>query len=142
MGRYTDLHNHLFGVTFLRCLGFQIVLLCASGCMDQDPFNHSQRKVSGPYRLERFDSGTCYYLQKGGTNEGGGGCIEGTVQEIGWTNGFIFAKRYATFRGDPDGWMVIEVNKQSMSGPLSEADFRQKYPGVQTLSAAEAWKKL
>jgi hypothetical protein len=110
--------------------------------MDQDPFNHSQRKVSGPYRLERFDSGTYYYLQKGGTNQGGGGCIEGTVQEIGWTNGLIFAKRYATFRGDPDGWMIIEVNKQSMSGPLSEADFRQKYPGVPTLPAAEAWKKL
>jgi hypothetical protein len=26
--------------------------------------------------------------------------------------------------------IIIEVGKQPMSGPLSEADFRQRYPGV------------
>ena len=34
--------------------------------------------------------------------------------------GFIFARRYATYRGDPDGWMIIDVNKRSMTGPISE----------------------
>ena len=109
--------------------------------MDQDPLNLSQRKVSGPYRLERFENGK-FYLEKAGASQDGGGCIEGTVEEIGWTNGFIFAKRYATFRGDPDGWMIIEVSKQSMSGPLSNAEFKGKHPGVQTMSPEEAWKKL
>ena len=125
----------------MRHLSLVIALFCASGCMDQDPLNLSQRKVSGLYSLERFESGK-FYLQKTGASQDGGGCIEGTVEEIGWTNGFIFAKRYATFRGDPDGWMIIDVSKQSMSGPLSERDFREKYPGVQTLSPEDAWKKL
>jgi hypothetical protein len=109
--------------------------------MDQDPLNLSQRKVAGVYMLERFESGK-FYLQKKGNNQDGGGCIEGTVEAIGWTNGFIFAKRCSTYRGDPDGWMVIDVAKQSMAGPLSEADFRQKYPSVHTFSPEDAWKKL
>jgi hypothetical protein len=118
----------------MRYLALLIVLVCVAGC------NPNQRKVDGPYRLEPFEGK--FYLEKAGAEETGGGCIEGTVQEIGWTNGFIFAKRYANYRGDPDGWMVIDVTKQSMIGPLPEAEFRQKYPGVQTLSPEAAWKKL
>jgi len=108
--------------------------------MDQDPFNLSQRKVDGPYFLERFENGN-FYLQKTGISQGGG-CIEGIVEEIGWTNGFIFAKRYAMFRGDPDGWMIVDVRNQSIRGPLSEAEFRKEYPRVQTMSPKEAWGKL
>lgn len=125
----------------MRFLGFIILALCTTAC-DQDPFNLSQRKVSGPYRLERFESGLCYYLQRAGAKEDGGGCLEGTVERIGWTNGFIFAKRHACFRSDPDGWMIIDVSKQSMGGPLSEAEFVKRYPSVQTFSAEEAWKRL
>src|SRR5690242_12124802 len=99
----------------MRYLPF-LLLLCALGC------NQSQRTVAGPYRLEQFESK--FYLEKAGAPETGGGCLEGTVEQIGWTNGFIFAKRYSTYRGDPDGWMVIDVVKQSMIGPLSEAEFR------------------
>jgi hypothetical protein len=125
----------------MRAVIYIILLLCAAGCMDQDPLTLSQRKVAGRYMLERFESGK-FYLQKKGINQDGGGCVDGTVEAIGWTNGFIFAKRYATFRGDPDGWMIIDVSKQSMTGPLSEADFRQKYPSVLTMSPQDAWKKL
>jgi len=109
--------------------------------MDQDPLNLSQRTVIGAYRLERFESGK-FYLEKAGTNQDGGGCIEGTVEAVGWTNGFIFAKRYSTFRGDPDGWMIIDVSKQAMNGPLSDTEFKEKYPDVQTMLPEEAWKKL
>lgn len=127
--------------TFRRIDLVLILLLCVLGCMDQDPLNLSQRKVAGRYMLERFESGK-FYLERKGSEQGGGGCIEGTVEAIGWTNGFIFAKRYATFRGDPDGWMVIDTAKESMVGPLPEAEFRQKYLGVQTFSPEDAWKKL
>jgi len=102
--------------------------------------NQSQRKVAGPYRLEQFEGK--FYLEKAGVTETGGGCIEGTVEEIGWTKGIIFAKRHATYRGDLDGWMIIEVNKQSIIGPLTEPEFRHKYPGVQTQNPGDAWKKL
>src|SRR5262245_45709544 len=120
----------------MRWLAFLMVLLWATGC------SPSQRKVSGPYRLERFDENGKFYLEKAGVEESGGGCIEGTVEEIGWTNGFIFARRHATYRGDPDGWMIIDVGKQSFTGPLSEAEFRARYPGVKTLSPEDAWKSL
>ena len=113
-----------------------ILLLCGSGC------NPSQRKVAGAYRLERFNENGKFYLERAGVEETGGGCIDGTVEEIGWTNGFIFARRVALSSGDPNGWMVIDVSKQSMIGPLPEAEFRQKYPGVRTLSPEDAWKKL
>ena len=126
----------------MRAIGYIVLLFCAAGCMDQDPLHLSQRKVAGPYRLEKFDENGKFYLEKAGVGAPGGGCIEGTVEEIGWTNGFIFARRYATYRGDPDGWMIIDVTKHSMTGPLPEAEFRQKYPGVQTLSPEVAWKKL
>jgi hypothetical protein len=109
--------------------------------MDQDPFNLSQRRVAGPYMLEDFQHDT-FYLRKKGSEQDGGGCIEGTVEAIGWTNGFIYAKRYSTYRGDPDGWMIINVAKQSMIGPLSDAEFKQKYPNVQTFRPEDAWRKL
>ena len=109
--------------------------------MDQDPFGLSLRKVDGPYRLEQFESGS-YYLQKAGANQDGGGCIDGVVVEIGWTNGFIFAKRHANFPSDGDGWMVIEVRTGKTTGPLSENNFRKRFPTVRTLAPAEAWKKL
>ena len=111
-----------------------LLLLCVPGC------NQSQRTVAGPYHLVQFENK--FYLEKAGALETGGGCLEGTVEQISWTNGFIFAKRHSSYRGDPDGWMVIDIAKQSMVGPFSEADFRKKYPTVQTLSPEEAWKKL
>jgi hypothetical protein len=120
----------------MRCLTLLIVLACVTGC------SPAQRKISGPFRLERFDENGKFYLEKAGIEKPGGGCIDGTVEEIGWTNGFIFARRHAIYGGDPDGWMIIDVSKQSMTGPMSDADFRQKYPGVQTLSPEDAWKKL
>jgi len=120
----------------MRFLVLLIVLVWTTGC---DP---NSRKVDGPYRLERFNENGKFYLEMAGVEEPGGGCIDGTVEEIGWTNGFIFARRIAIYRGDPDGWMIIDVTKKSMIGPLTGTEFRLKYPGVQTLSSEDAWKKL
>ena len=120
----------------MRWLALLLILVCATGC------SPSERKVSGPYRLVLFHENGKFYLEKAGAEEAGGGCIDGTVEEIGWTNGFIFARRSVTYMGDTNGWMIIDVNKQSMTGPLSEAEFRAKYQGVQTLSPEDAWKKL
>jgi hypothetical protein len=118
----------------MRSLLLLLLLLSILGC------NQSQRKVAGPYRLEEFEGK--FYLEKSGVTQIGGGCIEGTVEEIGWKSGFIFAKRHSTYRGDPDGWMIIEVSKQSMIGPLTELEFRRKYPDVQTQTPGDAWRKL
>jgi hypothetical protein len=120
----------------MRWLALLMTLVCSAGC------SPSQRKVAGPYRLELFDENKKFYLEKAGVDESAGGCIEGTVEEIGWTNGFIFARRCAIYHGDTNGWMIIEVGKGSITGPLSETDFRAKYPGVQTFPPEDAWKRL
>ena len=125
----------------MRAAAYITLLLCAIGCMDQDPLNLSQRRVAGSYMLEHFESGE-FYLRIKGSDRSGGGCIEGTVEAIGWTNGFIYANRRALSQVDPDGWMIIDVAKKSMVGPLSDAEFKQKYPGVQTFPPEGAWKKL
>ena len=111
-----------------------IFVLCVTGC------SPNQRTVDGPYRLELFEGR--YYLEKAGVEESGGGCIDGIVLEIGWTNGFIFARRFSTSRGDPDGWMIIDVSKQSISGPISGEEFRHRFPAVQIYSPEDAWKRL
>ena len=120
----------------MRRLVLMIILACLTGC------SPAQRTISGPYRLERFDENGKFYIEKAGGEKPGGGCIEGTVEEIGLTNGLIFAKRHSTYRGDPDGWMIIDVSKQSITGPLSDADFKERYPGVQTLAPENLWRRL
>jgi hypothetical protein len=118
-----------------------LVAFCLVGC-DLDPFNLNQRRVRGPFILQRFET-QLYYIHKEGEELAvGGGYLEGTVQEIGWTDSLVFARRYSTFRGDPDGWMILDVKGQSMSGPLSDAAFRERYPGVKTYSPQDAWEKL
>lgn len=98
-----------------------LVASLASGCVDQDPLGLSRRTLIEPYTLERSE-GDIYYIQKSGSLQNGGGVLEGTVEEIGWTNGFIFARRFALMRGDhasPDGWMIIDVAKGQLSGPIT-----------------------
>ena len=115
--------------------------LCKSDISGAIGLVKAQRRVAGPYRLEELENSRCY-LQKAGAPQTGDGCIAGMVEQVGWTNGFIFAKRISTYRTDPDGWMIINVTNQSISGPLRETEFRQSYPGVETLSPHDAWKKL
>ena len=116
----------------------------ASGCVDQDPLGLSRRTLIEPYVLEKSE-GDIYYIQKSGSLQNGGGFLEGTVEEIGWTNGFIFARRSGLMRGDPanpDGWMIIDVTKGKLSGPINDSQFRSNHPLVTTYSAKIAWDKL
>ena len=114
------------------------LLLC--GC-DQDPFGLSTRRITGNYSLERFEGGL-YYIQRKGHRKDGGGYIEGTVEYIGWTQNEIFVKRRSTSRGDPDGWMVIDLRSDTVQGPFSEELFRGRYPNTNVTKPAEAWKRL
>jgi hypothetical protein len=101
---------------FLRCLALLPVLVT---CL---PFGGSERRIAGPYRLEQWEDGATYYLRGPGEDpDGGGGLLEGTVTRIAWTRGVIVARRYANFRGDPDGWMVIDVRARTLTGPLSDS---------------------
>lgn len=131
-------------MTFVAKLPMLLAFLVApmiTGCMDADPFGLSRRRIAGKYHLEQFEGGS-YYLLKDGHEGSGGGCIDGTVLEIGWDSNIIAAKRHANFRGDPDGWMIVDFKSEKMTGPLSENDFRKLHHSLKTYAPETAWKKL
>jgi hypothetical protein len=103
------------------------------------------KSMPGGYELEKWEDGTTFYLNApGNTTQNGGGAIEGTVQHIAWNSEIIAAERYANFRGDPDGWMIINVKTKEISGPLSETKFSElrSKANLQVKTAAEAWSAL
>jgi len=122
----------------LHSLVFLLVLLI-TGC-------ERQHTIAGGYRLEQFEDGHTYYLHKSGHDDSadGGSIIGGIVLRLGWSSRYIVAERYSIYRGDPDGWMIIDVKSGTMSGPFSESDFRARpeAQGIQVYQVSEAWKIL
>lgn len=119
-----------------------IIVLLTASCMDQDPFGFNTKNISGSYYLEFFPDGQTYYLERSGYPKTGVGYLEGIVKEIGWDDQFIYAKRYSCFRGDPDGWMIINLKNHVMIGPLSDTDFKYNHPNVKIYLPQNAWKIL
>ena len=113
------------------------------GC-DQDPFGLSERTVKGDYRLNRWEDGVTYYLVGGPHIDNGGGAIDGTVIRLGWDHQRILVERHANFRGDGDGFMVIDIQLQTVRGPLStqevatDADLSR----IRLMPPKEAWEVL
>ncbi|HKK05134.1 MAG TPA: hypothetical protein VKA50_04730 [Gammaproteobacteria bacterium] len=95
--------------------------------------------------MKQWEDGTTYYLEEDGHQEDvAGEVLEGTVEKIGWNARYIIAKRHALFRGDPDGWMVVDVTHKAVQGPLPERqiDRLAKQQGTHCYSAAAAWRRL
>jgi hypothetical protein len=109
--------------------------------MDADPFGLSGKRIAGSFQLERFESGK-FYLMKDGHQGSGGGILDGVVLEIGWNADVIAARRKANFRGDPDGWMIVEIRSETVSGPISDESFRSSHPSLSTYQPEVAWSKL
>jgi hypothetical protein len=116
-----------------------LVALLVTGC-------GNERTVAGAFRLELFEDGTTYYLHKRGQDDSshGGSIIGGIVLRLGWSSRYIVAERHSIYRGDPDGWMIIDVQSGAMSGPFTEAEFRARpeAQGIQVYQVSEAWKNL
>jgi len=105
----------------------------------------SCKKVAGSYCLEQWEDGETYYLRdKRGNPNAGGGAIDGVVRRIAWTSDLILVDRHALFRGDPDGWMVIDVRRRAMRGPVSEAEARSLFEQIRLRpkTASEAWRAM
>jgi hypothetical protein len=86
-----------------------------------------QHTIAGDYRLEQFEDGHKYYLHKRGHDDSpdGGSIIGGIVLRLGWNSRYIVAERHSIYSGDPDGWMIIDVQAGVMTGPFSETDLRK-----------------
>lgn len=106
----------------------------------------SERTVAGAFRLEQWEDGQKYYLHKRGHDDSseGGSIIGGIVLRLGWSGRYIVAERHSIYRGDADGWMIIDVQSGAISGPFTETQFRVRpeAQGIQIYEASEAWKKL
>lgn len=106
----------------------------------------NERTVAGAFRLELFEDGTTYYLHKRGHDDSkdGGSIIGGTVVRIGWSSGYILAQRHSIYRGDPEGWMIIDVQTGKITGPFSDAELQEhsEARGITTFPVSEAWRRL
>lgn len=124
--------------TAWRVLFASLPLIFAAGC-------DNTKSLPGNYQLERWEDNKTYYLHgPSHVAEQGGGLIEGTVLRLAWNDEMIGVERYATFRGDRDGWMVIDIKSGRISGPVSGAEFetiRNRYR-LQVQTASVAWDKL
>jgi len=96
-----------------------VISLLLSGC------NPSHRQLSGHYYLDRFDEGgTSYYVGAPGKALDGGGVFDGTVQEVGWNKDWILARVKRIYRGDPDGWYLLNVKTGQITGPLQTSELK------------------
>jgi hypothetical protein len=121
-----------------------VMLMAAlSGC-DTDLFNAGCRAIGNSgYSLCRDDNGpVVFYLEPDHQARSGGGVIDGTVQSIGWDNKVIVASRESTFRGDPDGLMVVDLASKKVHGPIDPSGVVKLYPTIRLEKAANAWVSL
>ncbi len=129
--------HKIFSYILLSYITFSLI----GGCF---PFGERERKVAGKYRLVQWEDGKTYYIHAEGQNKPGGGLIEGTIKRIGWDERYIIVWRYSNFRGDPDGWMIIDHQQHTISGPFSDTELskRPQMAGISTMEPAVAWEKL
>jgi len=100
----------------------------------------------GEFRLEQWEDGSTFYLPRRGHDDSsqGGSIIGGTVTRIGWGTSGILAQRDSIWRGDPDGWMIIDVRTGSISGPFTDAELQRRPEAhdITTAPTREAWRRL
>lgn len=125
---------------FVRIVALSWMLFVV-GC-DLNPFNVGCKQINPGYSLCRTDDQSTYLVMKSGEQPEGGGVLEGVVVQIGWNDRYIVAWRYATFRGDPDGWMLIDAATQQVTGPVSENEAMALLAKNFPKDAATAWADL
>jgi hypothetical protein len=121
-----------------------LLTVALTGCTDQDALDPSLRPVSGTYYLERFEDGQ-YYLRDGRGDDRAGGALDGTVERLAWTPRYILAQRRSLAGGAVDGWLLIDTERHTAVGPLSDEDVaaRSALPRAsEALTAAEVWHQL
>jgi hypothetical protein len=107
-------------------------------------FGSDCRSIAGSgYSLCRDANGsTVYYIEPAGEYPSDGGVVHGTVKMIGWSDSVIVASRISTFRGDPDGYMVIDLATKKVEGPFTDGEILQKLPNIELQDASKVWLSL
>jgi len=127
----------------MRTIGIAVLAVLA-GCMDQDPFGVTTRRIAGPYELKRWDEGPVQYFVQGGSRARfSDWAIDGAVLRIAWDEQHILVQREAS-AGRDTAWVVVDVVGRSVSGPLSESDARARsgLEPARAMPADSAWARL
>ena len=119
---------------------FLLFLFIASGC-DLNLLNSGCRPINEKYSLCQNEDRT-YIIMQSSEQPEAGGVLEGQVLKIGWNDQYIVASRYSTFRGDPDGWMLIDIRIQKVVGPVGESAAKPLLGSAPLKDAATAWADL
>jgi hypothetical protein len=129
-------HLPLIGLFFIVNIAFLV------SC-DQDPLGLAYKGLPGGYYLHRWEDGKTYYLEDKRKQGSSGGIIDGTVEEIGWNTRFILVKRQSLFKGDPDGWMLIDVINKEIRGPVGRDVVEiPEAKGIEIMLPDVAWSSL
>jgi len=79
--------------------------------------------VAGSYYLERFSENGRFYLRQRG-DRSNGGVFDGHLLQIGANQDIVIAYVKRLYRGDPDGWYMLNARTGKVSGPLTECELR------------------
>lgn len=140
-------------VAMVLCIVGPLLTAPLSGC--NVDFGADCRTVAGIYCLDQWEDGQTYYLfdqreyslrgQLSGNNvNDGGGVIDGVVRRIAWTSRVILVDRQAVAGSDPNGWMIIDVGRKKVRGPITDAEASSliaRY-GLRPQLPASAWERL
>jgi hypothetical protein len=140
------IHVRYFGLAAVTA-----VAVLSAGC---DWFVEDSQRLAGQYLLVRsgfakLPSGRVgeptFGLSHSYKDRALGAALSGSVEQLGWNNSVILARR--TVEGHPNltGWIIISVQNGSVDGPMSDAAFeamRSSTPAVsaiQLMSPGDAW---
>lgn len=77
--------------------------------------------ILGGYYLEKFPENNHFYLRRRGDGSIGG-VFDGYLLSIGVSTNVIIAYVKRLYRGDVDGWYMLDVKSGRLTGPLSDGE--------------------
>ena len=118
-----------------KSLAIVAIALIALGCVDQDPFGLSERRLAGDYRLVLWEDGKSYCLFGGDRSS-----LGEPVSRIGWNSRFILVDS----PNNPNGVVKINVKTHEVTRPLTDAELAAipEIADIKLLSAEAAWKSI
>lgn len=98
-----------------------LLILLLSSC--EDPLGFNKKHMKNNYYLDNFQStrdnpGLFEILKR--ENGKYTNVFEGNIEEIALENNKIYAKVQKFYRGDKDGIYVLDIQKNSLHGPLKK----------------------
>ncbi len=103
----------------MRC----VVVACVALMLWVPGCGSNRIPIAGSYYLEKFPENGLFYLRKRG-DDSVGGVFDGHVLQIGANECVVVAYVRRLYRGDPDGWYVLQVPRAKVFGPLSASELQ------------------